>query len=109
MQLPANEGYTWRDYMQYSPFDFSAWLETFRKGPLPDQGPMKRGSPQEPAGNKGGTLKKPSDIAEDIGHQIEGAVNRILGGIFSPQHVRDGAIYGGAALLILVALYATIK
>lgn len=85
--------------------DISGWFEGLFKEPLPSQGPMQRGQPQEPAGNGGGQLKTPGDV----GAQIEAAVNRLLAGIFSPQHVRDGAIYGGAVLLVLVAVWAVLK
>ena len=87
--------------------DFSSSLDWLFKPPLTNQGPMKRGQPQEPAGNQGGQINVPK--VPEIGKQIEDAVNHILAGIFTKEHVRDGAVYGGAALLLFVVVWSALK
>lgn len=86
--------------------DLSKYFDPFFTPPFAPQGPMKKGQPQEPAGNKGGQVKVPG---ADVGRSVEDAVNRILAGIFSKEHVRDGAVYGGAALLLFVVIWSALK
>lgn len=81
--------------------DLSGWFEGLFPQPQGQQGPMVKGKPQEAAGSPApGT---------GIEAAIEGVINRLLGRIFSPEHVRDATVYLGVGALVLLALWAALK
>lgn len=105
--LPSNPGFVrWEDYLP--------WL--FHKPPQP---PMQKGRPQEVESTRPSVVRNPAEeirkaagegeMIDKIGNVVEAIVNNTLGKIFSKEHIRDGAVYTGAAVLLIVAFYATVK
>jgi hypothetical protein len=86
--------------------DISGWFEGLFPKPNPPA-PMVKGQPQEPASNQGRSVV--GDIGRQVGEGIETAISNTLGRIFTPENVRDGAVYLGVAVLLIIAVWSMLR
>lgn len=86
--------------------DVSGWFEGLFPKPDPPE-PMVKGQPQEPASNQGKSVAL--DIGTAVGTGIETAVVNVLARMFPADKVRDAGVYLGAAILLIIAVWAVLQ
>lgn len=87
--------------------DVSGWFEGLFPKPK-EPAPMVKGQPQEPASGWQGQGVA-ANVSRAVAEGLETSVTNLAARFFPPEKVRDGVVYLGAAVLLIIALWAMLR